>query len=135
MWPEQLLQRRLLDQLQALPGWSEVDPDTLLADYRDLQMMALYNGPEGDSGDNQQAMQAVGDVMVPVGEKGKKGFDRDMEEFLVQQVRTADSWGQQLVSCLIHKRLQVLAAGPIGCIAEARKAHHDPHPMGILQLS
>lgn len=85
-WPEEYLQRRLLDQLQALPGWSEVDPDTLLADYRDLQMMALYNGPEADSGNDQQAMQAVGDVMVPV---GKKGFDRELEEFLVQQVRTA----------------------------------------------
>jgi hypothetical protein len=92
-FPEQLLQRRLLDQLQALPWLTELNPQQLLEEYRALQMMVLYNG-DSWSGTQEQSRaekDAVpdvgpGHVRRDQGSKKKGGRDEEMEEFLVQQV-------------------------------------------------
>jgi hypothetical protein len=73
-WSEQKLQRRLLDQLQSVPEVSRLQPDELLAEYKALQMMVMYNGADSEP-DAQQASKA------------KKGIDAETEEFFVQQVR------------------------------------------------
>ena len=117
-WPEQLLQRRLLDQLQSLPEVADLQPEALLEEFRALQLMAMYNGPPreptgGDDpatgGDDQATVAAadgslesgggggaaggvdvraeLSDGLRASGQKGKKGIDADMEEFLLQQVR------------------------------------------------
>ena len=72
-WPEELLQRRLLDQLQQVPAIAALGPEELLAEYRALQLMALYNGPSLVGGE------------VPAGKK--KGMDSELEDFMVHQVR------------------------------------------------
>jgi hypothetical protein len=71
-WCEQKLQRRLLDQLQ--PEVACMQPDELLAEFKALQMMVMYNGADG------------GEVQQQGSGKGKKGVDAKTEEFLVQQV-------------------------------------------------
>lgn len=75
-WPEQLLHRRLLDQLQSLPELSGLSPQQLLDEYRALQLMVLYNGSEPE---------AAAEGLVGAGDK-KKGLAEDMEEFLAEQV-------------------------------------------------
>ena len=66
-WSEQKLQRCLLDQLQ--PEVACMQPDELLAEFKALQMMVMYDGADG--GEVQQ--QGAG--------KGKKGVDANTEVF------------------------------------------------------
>lgn len=40
-WPEQLLHRRLLNQLQSMPELAGLAPQQLLDEYRALQLMEL----------------------------------------------------------------------------------------------
>ena len=71
-WPEQLLQRRLLVQLQSMPAVSHLTPQELLSEYRALQLMAMYNGGN--------------DTICSKADQAKCKLDAETEEFLVQQV-------------------------------------------------
>jgi hypothetical protein len=81
-WPEQLLHRRLLDQLQSLPELAGLAPQQLLEEYRALQLMVLCNGG-GEEAAAAAADGAVGAAAEGVGtgeSSKKKALAEDMEE-------------------------------------------------------
>ena len=94
--PAQLLHRRLLEQLDTVEEVTQMSPDELVAELRDLQLAVLYGGgPE--EGEEKEGMQQPGG---PVGSDGagaeplaarahnkdKGTMDKQLEEFLLQQV-------------------------------------------------
>jgi hypothetical protein len=98
-WSEQKLQRRLLDQLQ--PEVACMQPDELLAEFKALQMMVMYNGAGGEA---QQ--QGAG--------KGKD-MNAQTEEFLVQQVGCYVSCS----SCCVLRVCVLMLTVPLWCAERA----------------
>jgi hypothetical protein len=101
-WSEQKLQRRLLDQLQ--PEVACMQPDELLAEFKALQMMVMYNGADASAEAQQQGAG-----------KGKKDMDAQTEEFLVQQVGCYVCCS----SCCVLRICVLMLTVPLWCAEKA----------------
>lgn len=121
-WPEQLLHRQLLDQLQSLPELVGLAPQQLLEEYRALQLMVLYNGShEAAAGSPEAAAEGVG---ADSAADKKKALAEDMEEYLAGQVsRPAVSTCQgaplHAMRCDTYLAVDVHAKAAVGtpCVA------------------
>jgi hypothetical protein len=92
--PSQLLQRKLLDELEEVEEVAALTADELVAELRDMQLAVLYGG-EAATGDEEHSGSSS---VTGRPHKSCKAGNEQLEQFLVDQVRQIELRGIALSS-------------------------------------